>query len=135
MPTGVGTVEALTEPRPSSASRDRWFDRTEAFSAQLQFRFLRQTIYGRSAIILIGDALGATMPIGRTLWSQLFDDAELVTASITGCAYGWIAGPLWGDAAYRHGAARLSQHLLALVVAGMEAGGSDRAPLLAIGDG
>ena len=68
------------------------------------------------------------------MWSQLFDDAETRDRF-----HHWLCVRLdrwaaWGDAAYRHGAAHLSQLLLALVVAGMEAGGSDRAPLLTIGD-
>ena len=116
LPVGAPTVAALTVPYPSNADREQWLVDTETSAATLPFRFKREVIHGISSIVLIGDALGEVMPIGRTLWSTSFPNAE-----IRDRLFHWLCVRLdrwiiWGSATYKHGAAYLTQHLLMLVL-------------------
>ena len=131
---GPDSVAALTSVRPISADRERWFAETATLAAKMQFRFNRDFIYGRNVIVLTGDALGDRMPLGRTLWSQMFDDAE-----VRDRYHHWLCIRLdrwaaWGEMAYRQGAAHLTHHLLTLLAIELSRGEDVVSSVPAIGN-
>lgn len=116
LPVGAPTVAALAIPYPSNADRERWLVDTETSAVTLPFRFKREIIHGRSSLVLIGDALGEVMPIGRTLWSMSFKNAEVRDRLFHWLCVRLDRWTIWGSATYKHGAAYLTQHLLMLVL-------------------
>jgi hypothetical protein len=54
--------------------RQKVIGELEAFAEKLDFRFERFELNGSPALRLLGDELGSSMPIRRTLWSMTFDD-------------------------------------------------------------
>ncbi len=86
----------------------------EAFAEKLDYRFERFELNGLAALRLVGDALGSSMPMRRTLWSMTFDDRYARDRF-----YLWLQHRIdrwsrWGERADRGGAKALSEHLLQL---------------------
>ncbi len=96
------------------ARREKVIREFEVFAEKLDFRFERFELGRRNALRLMGDALGPSMPMRRTLWSMTFDDRYA-----RDLFYLWLQHRIdrwsrWGELAYRGGAKALSEHLLKL---------------------
>lgn len=131
---GADTVAALELDHPVAADRERWFERTAAFAAGMQFRFRRDFVNGKWAIVLTGDDLGDAMPIVRTIWSHFFNDAE-----VRDRFHHWLCIRLdrwaaWGDIAHRQGADELTDRLLTLMAIELTGGDDVVQPPLSIVD-
>ncbi|WP_420606485.1 hypothetical protein [Novosphingopyxis sp.] len=89
----------------------------EALADRLPYRFVRKTIVDGPGIVLVGDALGPTMPLRRTIWSMTFPDGHARDRF-----YLWLHERLdrweaWGEMTEHEGGRVLSERLLQLAFA------------------
>lgn len=94
----------------------------EAEAASMDFAFLRDTRRNDFTIVLVRRDPDAELTLTRTIWS-----VRLPTAEARDALYLWICDHLdrwgiWSDMAWKHGGARLSQHILSILVVNMQAG-------------
>lgn len=86
----------------------------EAYAAKLDYRFERFELNGIAALRLVGDALGPSMPMRRTLWSMIFDDRYARDRFYLWLRHRIDRWSTWGELTDRGGAKALSEHLLKL---------------------
>ena len=89
----------------------------EQFTRHLQYRFIRQDLADKPAIVLAGVGLGPNIPLTRVLWSMLYPDSYARDRMLV-----WMNERVdrwqdWGGLAYNQGARALSERLLQLVFA------------------
>ena len=89
----------------------------EALADQLQYRFVRRDIFDTPGIALVGEGLGPTIPLRRTIWSLSFPDNHARDRF-----YLWLHERLdrwldWGEMAQAKSGRVLSEHLLQLAFA------------------
>lgn len=96
------------------ARRQKVIGELEAFAEKLDFRFERFELNGFAALRLVGDALGSSMPMRRTLWSMTFDDTYARDRFYLWLQHRIDRWSAWGGLADLRGAKSLSEHLLKL---------------------
>jgi hypothetical protein len=116
IPIGLDAIRTMEPVETSEPERSAWLQRVEDFSSALPYRFVRQDIGRHPAVVLIGAGLGDVIPINRTLWSQTFSDLDSRDRFHVWLAIRLDRWDTWGGMAFRHGAPKLTQHLLALLV-------------------
>ena len=89
----------------------------EQLTRHLQYRFIRQDLAQRPAIVLAGVGLGPNIPLTRVLWSMLFPDSYARDRMLF-----WMNERIdrwqdWGQLAYRQGARALTERILQLAFA------------------
>lgn len=132
LPLGPDAPPSSGRPGADRAATEAWLTEISCFAARLPYRFERTGIGTQHAILLYGDQLGHRMPMRRVLWSLTLADEAIRDGLFTWLAMRIERWGAWGERAWTQGAAAFTQHLLALIAAGLPETGRVAPPLLAL---